>query len=197
MTGNYAMHGKRPSKRDFLKGSAALAFGTVFASPVRAAAPPPAAITPQLIEAAKQEGKVVLYSSMDLPVGEKLGKAFEAAFPGIAIQIERSGSERLFQRIGQEFAAGIHAADVINSSDSAHFIPWKKNGFLLPFVPEDVAKFFPETYRDPDGMFATSRIWLSSIAYKRKTRRKAMPTSSIPNGPARWSRAIRPIAAPS
>ena len=35
----------------------------------------------------------------------------------------------------------------------------------MPFVPEDVAKFFPEAYRDPDGMFATSRIWLSSIAY--------------------------------
>jgi iron(III) transport system substrate-binding protein len=159
------MRGKRPSKRDFLKGSAALALGTVFASPVRAAAPPPAVMTPQLIGAAKQEGKVVLYSSMDLPVGEKLGKAFEAAFPGITIEIERSGSERLFQRIEQEFAAGIHAADVINSSDAAHFIPWKKNGWLLPFVPEDVAKFFPETYRDPDGMFATSRIFLSSIAY--------------------------------
>jgi iron(III) transport system substrate-binding protein len=159
------MHGKRPSKRDILKGSAALALGTVFASSARAAAPPPAATTPQLIEASKGEGKVVLYSSMDLPVGEKLGKAFEAAFPGIAIQIERSGSERLFQRIEQEFAAGIHAADVINSSDAAHFIPWKKSGWLLPFVPEDVAKFFPETYRDPDGMFATSRIWLSSIAY--------------------------------
>ena len=76
----------------------------------------------------------MLYSSMDLPVGEKLGKAFEAKYPGIAVQIERSGSERLFQRIGQEFASNIHAADVINSSDASHFIPWKKNGWLAPFV---------------------------------------------------------------
>ena len=35
----------------------------------------------------------------------------------------------------------------------------------MPFVPEDVAKHFPEAYRDPDGMSATSRIYLSSIAY--------------------------------
>jgi iron(III) transport system substrate-binding protein len=159
------MKNRKLSKRDLLKGSAALALGTVFASPVRAAAPPAEAITPQLIEAAKQEGKVVLYSSMDLPVGEKLGKAFEATYPGISVQIERSGSERLFQRIGQEFDAGIHAADVINSSDASHFIPWKKNGWLMPFVSEDVAKYFPESFRDPDGLFATSRIWLSSIAY--------------------------------
>ena len=151
------------SRRDVLKGS--LALGTVFASPVRAEAPPADAITPQLIEAAKKEAKVVLYSAMDLPVGEKLGKAFEAQYPGIAVQIERSGSERLFQRIDQEFASGIRVCDVVNSADASHFIPWKKNGWLAPFVSEDIAKHFPPQYRDPDGMFATTRIWLSSIAY--------------------------------
>src|SRR5215475_10936456 len=156
---------KNISRRTVLKSTGALALGTVFAASARAAAPPAEAITPELIEAAKKEGTVVLYSSMDLPVGEKLGKAFEAAYGGIAIQIERSGSERLFQRIGQEFSSGIHACDVINSSDASHFIPWKKNGWLMPFVSEDVARYFPENFRDPDGLFATSRVWLSSIAY--------------------------------
>jgi len=151
------------SRRDVLKGS--LALGTVFASPVRAEAPPAEAITPQLIEAAKKEAKVVLYSAMDLPVGEKLGKAFETQYPGIAVQIERSGSERLFQRIDQEFASGIRVCDVVNSADASHFIPWKRDGWLAPFVSEDIARHFPSQYRDPDGMFATTRIWLSSIAY--------------------------------
>src|SRR6186997_2762691 len=153
------------NRRHVLKGSAALALGTVFASPVRAQAPEPVAINAGLVEAAKKEGKVVLYSSMDLPVGEKLGKAFEVAYPGISIQIERSGSERLFQRIDQEFASNIHAADVINTSDASHVIPWKRKGWLAAFVPDDVAKYFPEAYRDPDGMFALTRIYLSSIAY--------------------------------
>ena len=153
------------SRRNILKGTGALALSTVFASPARAAAPPPQAITPELIDAAKKEGTVVLYSSMDLPVGEKLGKAFETAYPGIKIQIERSGSERLFQRVAQEFSSNIHAADVINTSDASHIIPWKKSGWLMPFVSEDIVKFFPEVYRDADGMSATSRIYLSSIAY--------------------------------
>src|SRR3979411_3047074 len=148
-----------------LKGWATLALGAVFASPARAAAPPPEAITATLIEAAKKEAKVVLYSAMDLPVGEKLGKAFEAKYPGIAVQIERSGSERLFQRLDQEFASGIRAADVVNSSDASHFITWKKNGWLAPFVTEDIAQHFLPEYRDPDGMSATTRIYLSSIAY--------------------------------
>ena len=157
------MKNRKLSRRDVLKGS--LALGTVFASPARAQAPPPEAITPQLIEAAKKEAKVVVYSAMDLPVGEKLGKAFEAQYPGIQVQIERSGSERLFQRIDQEFASGIRAADVVNSSDASHFITWKKNGWLAPFVTEDIAQHFLPEYRDPEGMSATTRIYLSSIAY--------------------------------
>ena len=158
---------KKLSRRDLIKGSAALGL-TAFAAPLKAAAPEPVAITPGLIEAARKEAKVILYSSMDLPVGEKLGKAFEAQYPGIAVQIERSGSERLFQRVDQEFASGIRAADVINSSDASHFITWKKNGWLAPFVTEDIAQHFLPEYRDPDGMCATSRIYLSSIAYNTK-----------------------------
>jgi iron(III) transport system substrate-binding protein len=159
------MKERKLSRREILQGSTALALGAMYASAARAGAPAAEAITPQLIEAATKEGKVVLYSAMDLPVGEKLGKAFEAKYPGIAVQVERAGSERLFQRVDQEFASGIRAADVVNSSDASHFISWKKNGWLAPFVSEDIAQHFPPEYRDPDGMYATTRIWLSSIAY--------------------------------
>src|SRR3977135_101154 len=154
---------KKLSRRDLIKGSAAFGL-SAWATRVTAAAPAPVSITPDLVDAARKEGKVILYSSMDLPVGEKLGKAFEAQYPGIAVQIERSGSERLFQRVDQEFSSGIRAVDVINSADASHFIPWKKNGWLAPFVPEDVAKHFPQEYCDPDGMSATTRVYLSVIA---------------------------------
>src|ERR1700760_1446222 len=114
---------KKLSRRDLIKGSTALGLGA-WASLDMAGAPAPVSITPDLVEAAKKEGKVILYSSMDLPVGEKLGKAFEAQYPGIAVQIERSGSERLFQRVDQEFASNIRAVDVINTSDASHIISW-------------------------------------------------------------------------
>ena len=67
----------RFSRRDVLKGSTAIAL-SMFASPTRAAPPEASAITPQLIEAAKKEGKVVYYTSVDLPLAEKIAKAFEA-----------------------------------------------------------------------------------------------------------------------
>src|SRR5437660_3458024 len=153
------------SRRDVLKGSTAFAAGTVVASPTLAAAPPATAITPQLIEAAKKEGKVVYYTSIDLPIAERIAKAFEAKFPGVAVRVERSGAERVFQRIGQEYSSRIHAVDVVNSSDAAHFIVWKREGILEPFVPEDVAKFYKDEHKDADGQHAAFRVNLSLIGY--------------------------------
>ena len=155
---------KKLTRRDLIKGSAALGL-TVFAAPARAAAPEPVAITPGLIEAARKEGQGRLYSSMDLPVGEKLGKAFEAQYPGIAVQIERSGSERLFQRVEQEFASNIRAVDMINSVGRLAFHSWKRNGWLAPFVSEDIAKHFPPSIAIPTACPPPRGICLSSIAY--------------------------------
>ncbi len=134
-------------------------------SAVKSAAPPASAITPALIEAAKKEGKVVWYTSVDLPLAEKIARAFEAKYPGVAVRVDRTGAERVFTRIGQEYSSSIHAVDVVNSSDAAHFIVWKRNGWLAPYVPEDVAKHYPAEHKDPDGMFASFRVFLCVIGY--------------------------------
>src|SRR5689334_5725207 len=155
----------RISRRDVLKGGAALTAGAALSTRVLAAAPPPEAVTQALIDAAKKEGQVVYYTSTDLPVAEKLAKAFEAKYPGIAVRVERTGAERVFQRIGQEYSSRIHAVDVVNSSDAAHFIVWKRDGILQPFVPEDVAKHYKDGQKDPDGTYAGFRVGLSVIAY--------------------------------
>ncbi|MBM3528623.1 MAG: extracellular solute-binding protein [Alphaproteobacteria bacterium] len=152
------------SRRNLLKGAGALALGLP-AARVLAAAPPASAITPALVEAARKEGKLAYYTSVDLPMAERIARAFEAKFPGIAVRVERTGAERLFQRIGQELGSRIHAADVVNSSDAAHFIVWKRQGLLAPYVPEDVAKHLPPAHKDLDGLFASFRIMLSVIAY--------------------------------
>src|SRR5467141_3738293 len=105
-----------------LKGSGALFADAAFSTRVMADAPPAEPVTAALIEAAKKEGQVIYYTSTDLPVAEKLAKAFEAKYSGIAVRVERTGAERVFQRIGQEYASKIHAVDVVNSSDAAHAI---------------------------------------------------------------------------
>src|SRR6195256_5712373 len=158
------MPSRTVSRRTILKTSAAAGL-SVFAAPLRAAAREPPAVTPALIEAARREGKVVWYTSVDLPLAEKIARSFEAKYPGIAVQVERTGGERVFQRIGQEYASRIYAVDVVNSSDAAHFIVWKREGILEPYLPEDVAKYYPVEHMDPDGTFATFRAWVCVIGY--------------------------------
>ena len=148
-----------------LKTSTAFAAGTLFAEPARAAAPPPATVTPELIEAARKEGKLSYYSALELNVAERLGKAFEARYPGIAVRVERSGAERIYQRIAQEQGSGINAVDVANSTDPAHYLDWKSKDWLAPYLPDDVARYFPEDQVDPDGLYATSCAWIETIGY--------------------------------
>ncbi|HSR58346.1 MAG TPA: extracellular solute-binding protein [Candidatus Binataceae bacterium] len=158
------MRGKKLSRREVLIGSTALALGAA-GTRVMAAAPPASAITPELIAAAQKEGKLAWYTSVDLSVAEKIARAFEAKYAGVSCRVERAGAERVFQRIGQEYGSRIYAVDVVNSSDAAHFVVWKREGLLAPYVPEDVARFYPTEHKDPDGLFATWRASLSVIAY--------------------------------
>ena len=149
-----------------LHAAAALALAAV-AGPARAL-PAATPVTPELVEAAKREGRLSFYTSLDLDIAEKMAAAFRAKYPGVDVLVERSGSERIFQRLGQEYGSGIHNADVVNTSDAAHYILWKRQGWLAPYVPEDVAKHFSPEHVDPDGQFAIWRASLSVVGYNTK-----------------------------
>src|SRR6266704_1536377 len=102
------MPGSKITRRAVLKASTALALSAT-ATRVLSAAPPASAITPELVSAAQKEGKVAWYTSIDLAAAERIAAGFEARYPGVAVGVERSGAERVFQRIGQEYASRIYA----------------------------------------------------------------------------------------
>ena len=123
--------------------------------------------TPAMVAAAVKEGKVVWYTSVDVKVAEALSKAFRAEYPDIPVEVERSGSERVFQRINQEYQSNIKNVDVVNSSDASHFIFWKQQKWLAAHVPPDV-KRFPAQFKDPEGYYAAWRATLSVMGYNTK-----------------------------
>ena len=133
--------------------------------------------TPAMIAAAEKEGKVVWYTAVDVKVAEAVAKAFRAAYPKVAIDVERSGSERVFQRINQEYQSGIKNVDVVNSSDASHFIFWKLQKWLAPHMPPDVARF-PAQFKDPEGYYATWRATLSVMGYNTNL----VPEKDAPTG---------------
>ncbi len=133
--------------------------------------------TPAMLAAAAKEGKVVWYTAVDVKVAEAVAKVFRADYPNIAIEVERSGSERVFQRVNQEYQANIKNVDVVNSSDASHFIFWKQQKWLAPHTPPDV-KRYPAQFKDPEGYFAVWRATLSVMGYNTSL----VPAATAPTG---------------
>jgi iron(III) transport system substrate-binding protein len=128
----------------------------------------------RLVEA-RREGKVVWYTAAALLTAERVAKLFEEAHPGIKVEVHRSGSERILQRLMQETAAGIKNADVFNSSDVGHYALLKKKGMLARHTPAG-AERFPEGFRDRDGMAFGWRAFLIVMSYNSKL----LPSAEAP-----------------
>src|SRR5512132_1681606 len=82
------------------------------------------------LEAARKEGKVVWYTSLALPSAEKVAKLFETAYPGIKVEVHRTGSERILARVMQELKANIKNVDVVHTSDAGHYVLLKDKQLL-------------------------------------------------------------------
>ncbi len=120
-----------------------------------------------LIEAAKKEGKVVWYTSLALPSSTMIASLFMNKYKGIEVEVHRTGSQRVLQRVMQEVSAGIKNVDVIHTSDAGHFVLLKDKGLLLKYVPKS-AEIFPAGFKDRDGFYYGLRATLSVIAYNPK-----------------------------
>lgn len=124
----------------------------------------PASAADARLEAARKEGRVVWYTSLALPSAEKVARLFEAAYPGIKVEVHRTGSQRILQRVMQELAANIKNVDVIHTSDAGHFVLLKEKKLLAAYTPAGVEKF-PPGFKDRDGHWYGLRATVSVIAY--------------------------------
>jgi iron(III) transport system substrate-binding protein len=127
------------------------------------AAPAPGA-DPAVMEAAKKEGKVVWYSSLGLSLAQKVCDAFNKKALGITCELNRDGSQRIFQRVMQEASAGLAIADVVHTSDISHFLDFQQKGMLMRYLPAGAERFRAD-FRDRDGLYTILRGTPYVIAY--------------------------------
>jgi iron(III) transport system substrate-binding protein len=116
------------------------------------------------VAAARTEGKVVWYTSLELSSAERVAKMFEAAYPGIKVDVHRTGSQRVLQRVMQELQAGIKNVDVVHTSDAGHFVLLKEKKLLAQHTPPGVERF-PSGFKDRDGYYYGLRATVNVIAY--------------------------------
>src|SRR3954452_12947680 len=137
--------------------------------PVIASLVLPASITPaaaqfgppELIEAARQEGKLVFYSANVAESEKPILDAFNKRFPFVKIEFLRAPGNQLLQRIKTEAAAGKLLADVIDHSDRA--LMAEIENIFQDYAPPTAADYTPETQASPKLWPRSTVVW--SIAY--------------------------------
>jgi iron(III) transport system substrate-binding protein len=139
---------------------------------------PAAAADPAVMEAARKEGKVVWYSSLGLSVAQKVCDAFNKKSLGVTCELNRDGSQRIFQKVMQEASAGLAIADVVHTSDASHFLEFQSKGMLMRYLPEGADRFRAD-FRDRDGLYTVLRGTPYVIAYNTQK-------VSAADAPRRW-----------
>jgi ABC-type Fe3+ transport system substrate-binding protein len=128
----------------------------------------------KLIEGAKKEGQVVIYSAMIVnqamrPIAEKFGKKY----PFVKLTYWRADSEEIVQKAATEMRANNIVADMVEGTGVGEEAI--AANLLQPFQTPAI-EAFPETYRDPAGLWAPTRLSYFSIAYNTKL----VPADKVP-----------------
>lgn len=113
---------------------------------------------------AQPSGTLALYTSMQVDVVEDIIAAFEAAHPGVRVDLLYSGSVELEQRVYAERDAGAIRADVIWAANPAFFLKLKEEDLLMAYESPEAAAV-PDVLKDPDHMFIAGRVFNMGIAY--------------------------------
>ncbi|MBX9761319.1 MAG: ABC transporter substrate-binding protein [Beijerinckiaceae bacterium] len=130
----------------------------------------PSWLDPTLLAAAKKEGKVVFYSSINEQEGLPLLKIFEEA-TGVTVEYVRNSDSGLLSRILVEARAGKQSWDVIQTTA----VNKMQQELLAKFdVPE--AKALPAEAKDPDGRWYGIYANYNAPAYNtNKIKREDLP----------------------
>jgi iron(III) transport system substrate-binding protein len=85
------------------------------------------------IDAAKKEGKVVVYSTTDTALVKPLIKDFEAEYPGVKVEYNDMNSTELYNRFISETAASSNSADVLWSSAMDLQVKFVNDGYTASY----------------------------------------------------------------
>src|SRR5215470_5978467 len=105
----------------------------------------------QVFEGAKREGRLVLYTGMDIEEASQYTKEFTKKYPFIKTEVFRSSGERVQARFLVEHRANVHNADVFQTS-IVQVYQLKNAGLLAKYVSEESAAY-PEGFKDPPNSY--------------------------------------------
>ena len=111
----------------------------------------PAFGPPELIEKAKAEGRLVLYSVNFTETEHAWITGFNKRFPTIKVELLRAPGGQLITRIRSEASSGKLIADVIDYSDRGHLLTMLD--LYQDYRPPNAADYSPAAITDPNKLW--------------------------------------------
>ena len=134
------------------------------------------AADPDVIEAAKKEGKLVVYTGVERAAGQALVSAFQKKYPFVAAESVRASSSKLATRLDAEIAADRVQSDVFEFSLLYLTTALQKRGEILKYdSPEYV--HYPAAYAAPGSWAATGVSDILILLNTRKLDEANVPQS--------------------
>ena len=119
-------------------------------------------------------GKLALYTSQPERDAAQTVAAFRKVYPGVEVEVFRSGTTEVLGKLAAEFAGGQPKADVLLIADAASMESLKKAGRLMPY-PEAKLNGLQAGSYDVDKTYFGSKLITTGIAVN--TAAKNRPTS--------------------
>ncbi|MGW4587768.1 ABC transporter substrate-binding protein [Amycolatopsis thermoflava] len=129
---------------------------------IAAPATPP---DPSVVEAARREGGLVLYTNANDTQTTPLVQGFQRAYPGITVRTLSLGPTETFQRYLSESATGARTADVILNSDAGGWMDFVRRGAVADYDDPNLAHL-PAYARLLPGVAAMSEDPLIAVFNK-------------------------------
>ena len=128
----------------------------------------------KLIDGAKQEGQVVLYSGLIVnQMLRPLTAGFMKKYPFVKMTYWRADSEELLPKLSAEARANSNVGDLFEGSGGGEIAV--EAGLTLPFYSPELDNYL-KIYLDPKGHLAPTRLSYFSIAYNTKM----VPADKVP-----------------
>jgi iron(III) transport system substrate-binding protein len=112
--------------------------------------------TPELIAQAKKEGRVTWYTTVSIPESKQLIDIFEKQYPFIKIDLLRSGSGALVNRVLSEYAAKNYSADVLQGTATRGGFTLLKAKNILGRYESPEYKFLRPDLKDRAGYWGST-----------------------------------------
>ena len=138
-----------------------------------------------VVDGAKNEGKVIVYTPTDTKAGQPLVREFESLYPGVKVEYNDMNTTEIYNRVIAEAASNNAGADVVWSSAMDQQVKLVSDGYATAYDSPEAANLPPWAVYQKQA-YGTTFETVGFVYNKR-----LLPASDVPHTHAEFLKLIK------